>query len=262
MAKPLAINFSAPFRGVLWNTLAVPAKNILFLEQREETRRLVTFSALDYSAGNFIWKDTSYAERWWLSLLTASDEILLLQQYNPDHPALRSLVAVDAGNGHLRWNREEFSFERLSGACVYGFAGAEVRNPVCLDLGSGNIVVDKPATNAEENKISGAVRPFLYTEGTPYFTTVRDFLSTKFDHRPEGGVEYLEFSGKVVISYHIRTRDGLTNYLLVILESGAVLLHEKIAEGLRGIGTDTFFVLSGCLFFVMNGELLLSYQLL
>ena len=262
MADRLVLNFSVPFRGTLWNTLALPAASILFLELRDDRRRLVTFSGLHYDSGTFLWKDRSYSERWWLSLLAASEGVLLLQQYNPDHPSLRSLLAVEADSGEIRWTREEFTFERLSGGCLFGFTGTDIRSPACLDLASGSAIDDKSLTDTGDNKISGALGPFLYQEGTPYFTTVRDFLSTNFDHRPEGGVEYLEFNGKVVISYHIRNPDGLTNYLLVIRESGAILLHEKMADGLPGLGTDTFFVLSGCLFFAMNGELLLSYQLI
>lgn len=223
---------------------------------------MVTFSALQYDTGAFLWNDQSYAERWWLSLLATSDDVLLLQRFNPDHPERRSLVAVDVATSASLWTHDEFTLERVSSEYVYGFTGAGGGKAVCLDLASGNIVAGMPARDSGDSKISGTRRPFLYQEGTPYFTTVRDFLSTNFGHRPEGGVEYLEFGGKVVISYHIRNPDGLANYLLVILESGAVLLHVKMAQGLRGLGTDTFFVLSDCLFFVMNGDLLLSYQLL
>lgn len=262
MADRLALNFSLPFRGTLWNTLALPEKHTVFLELRDEERRLVSFSGLRYDSGTFLWQDRTYSERWWLSLLTASDGILLLQRYRPEHPHVKSLVAVDGGNGEFRWMRDELTFERISGGRLYGFAGAEARSPACLDLATGSPIRDKSHIESEDHKISGALRPFLYHEGTPYFITVHNYLSTNFDHRPEGGVEYLEFNGKVVISYHIRNQNGLTNYLLVISESGVVLLNEKIADGLRGLGTDTFFVLSECLFFVMNGELLLSYQLL
>lgn len=262
MVEGLEINFSAPFRGILWNTLALPAKRILFLELRDETRRIVRFSALRYDTGVFLWRDQSFTERWWLSLLTASDDVLLLQRFDPDHPALKSLVAVDADTGTQRWTHDAFTFERLSGGCVYGFTGPEQGSALCLELASGNVVAGGSDNDSDNNKISGAIRPFLYQVGTPYFNTVRDFLSVNFDHQPDGGVEYLEFGGKVVISYHIKDPGGLTNYLLVILESGDVSLHVKMAHGLRGLGTDTFFVLSGCLFFVMNGESLLSYQLL
>lgn len=258
----LELNFSVPFRGILWNTLALPAKKILFLELRDEARRMVTFSALQYDTGTFLWNDQSYAERWWLSLLAVSDDVLLLQRFNPDHPERRSLLAVDAATSASLWTRDEFMLERISSRYVHGFEGRDGGKAVCLDLASGNIVADISARDSGGSKISGTRRPFLYQEGTPYFTTVRDFLSTNFGHRPEGGVEYLEFGGKVVISYHIRNPDGLANYLLVILESGAVLLHVMMAQGLRGLGTDTFFVLSDCLFFIMNGDLLLSYQLL
>lgn len=262
MADRLALNFSIRFEGTLWNTVALPEKHLVFLELRDEQRRLVSFSGLQYDSGNFLWKDRTYSERWWLGLLTAAEGVLLLQRFQPDHPQLKTLVAVDADTGDFRWVREEFHLERVSGGRIYGSAGSEMKREACLDLATGNFLTDKSSSEPEDRKISGALRPFLYHEGTPYFITVYNYLSTNFDHKPEGGVEYLEFDGKVVISYHIRNQNGLANYLLVIRESGAVLLNEKMADGLQGLGTDTFFILSGRLFFVMNGELLLSYQLI
>jgi peptidoglycan/LPS O-acetylase OafA/YrhL len=50
--------------------------------------------------------------------------------------------------------------------------------------------------------------------------------------------------------------------LLVVDESGNMLLQEKLDEQLKGLGVDTFFVLSGCLFFVRNKRHLLSYKIL
>ncbi len=62
------------------------------------------------------------------------------------------------------------------------------------------------------------------------------------------------------MSYYV-TESGLSNYLVVMDGEGEVLLHEKLAEQLKGIGMETFFVLAGCVFFVKNREDLVSYFL-
>jgi hypothetical protein len=262
LAERLVLRFSIPFKGILWNTAALPAKKILYMELRDEARRSVTFSALRYDSGRLLWKDRTMPERWWVTLLGASEETLLIQRYNPDNPEMKSLYALDAETGTLRWNREDFAFSKFHPGCLSGVTGDSERSPLVLDLKSGEIMSPVDVTEIDSHKISDPVRPFLYQEGTSYRATVSDYLSANFGHSPEGGVEYLEFGGKVVISYHIRARDGLTNYLLALDESGGILLQENMASGLTGLGTDTFFVLSGCLFFVRNREELLSYQLI
>jgi hypothetical protein len=260
LKETLPLRFSVHFRGTLWNTVALPPQNLLFLELRDELKRRVAFSALRYDKGTFVWQDREIAEKWWIGLLTASGDTLLLQRFNPETPESRGLVAVNAGTGDELWTRDEFVVDRVDKGSVIGYSGSG-RDRLILDLESGREVDKKTDTESFDDKISGPFRPFRYEAGTPYFDTVRKFLTTRFNHSPEGSVEYLEFEGKVVISYHIRMPNGLANHLLVLRESGAVLLHTRIAEALKGLGTDTFFVLAGCLFFVRNGDEFLSYQL-
>lgn len=260
MKETLPHRFSVHFRGTLWNTVALASEKLLFLELRDESRRSVTFSALRYDRGAFAWQDRQIVENWWIGLLTAAGNTLLLQRFNPETPEARGLVAVDAGSGELLWTRDEFIMERAGMGWVSGFSGSG-RDRQTLDLLSGRAIDKNTATEFNDDKISVPVRPFRYETGTPYFDTVQKFLSTRFNHSPEGSVEYLEFEGKVVISYHVRMPDGLANHLLVLRESGTVLLHTRIAGALKGLGTDTFFVLAGCLFFVRNGDEFLSYQL-
>jgi hypothetical protein len=260
LKETLPLRFSVHFKGTLWNTVALTSENLLFLELRDEAKRSVKFSALRYDQGAFVWQDREIVEKWWIGLLAASGNTLLLQRFNPETPESRGLVAVDARTGDVLWTRDEFVMEHTGMGWVSGFSGSG-RDQLTFDLASGEVLHKKPDAESDEDKISIPVRPFRYETGTPYYNTVHQFLTTRFNHSPEGSVEYLEFGGKVVISYHVRMPDGLTNHLLVLRESGAVLLHTRIAGALKGLGTDTFFVLAGCLFFVRNGDEFLSYQL-
>jgi hypothetical protein len=89
---------------------------------------------------------------------------------------------------------------------------------------------------------------------------VKTFLEQKLNLSPVGAFEYLEFDSRIFVSYYVM-ETGLANYLLIMDNDGEVLLHEKLAEQLKGIGMETFFVLSGCVFFVKNREDLVSYFL-
>ena len=113
-----------------------------------------------------------------------------------------------------------------------------------------------------KNEISDPIRPFQYQEGTTYYETVNKFIMEHHAHHTEGTIEYKEHEGLIFISYYRRENNGLVNYLLVFTESGERLLHEKIDEQLKGLGVDTFFILSGCLVFVRNKRELLSYQII
>jgi limonene-1,2-epoxide hydrolase len=77
---------------------------------------------------------------------------------------------------------------------------------------------------------------------------------------PVIALEYLEHDSTIFVSFYIQ--DGeLANYLILISADGKLLLNEKLDEHLKGIGMGTFFVLSGCVFFVKNKVELVSYRI-
>ena len=103
--------------------------------------------------------------------------------------------------------------------------------------------------------------PFQYLEGTGNFETVRSFLTSKMGILPVMGAEYLEYESLIFISCYLQ-EDGLANYLIVVTEEGREVLRQKLEDHLKGIGLDTFFILSGCLFFVKSKRELVSYKLI
>ncbi len=75
------------------------------------------------------------------------------------------------------------------------------------------------------------------------------------------GVEYLEFNDWIIVSVYVEESAKLANYLLVFSETGELVLTLKLGEKLGGLGSDTFFILSGCLFLVQNKTDLVAYRL-
>ena len=243
-----------------------PDNKILLFEIRAEARRQVTFAAYQYEMKKFLWQDVAFEESWWISLLAVSDSIVLLQKYdNAENPDIRSVWAFNLETQQIQWKREKFSLHQLRDHLVSGYNLSEKDSALVeLDLKSGE-VIEKPGDTElfdEPGKIPDLYKPFQYHEGTPYLETVRKFLNDHCNIHAVGAAEYLEYNKMIIISYNIQQENGLANFLLVIDEKAEILMNEKLGEQLKGIGVDTFFVLSGCLFFVRNKTELLSYQII
>jgi hypothetical protein len=212
--------------------VALPAEKLLLLEIRDETNRQVSFSALDYLQKTFLWKDFQLEESWWTGLLTAYKSVFLVQNYtSQENPDVTSLIALDVHSRTILWEQQNFSFSNLNDGNILGMLGKEDPRLVGLDLFNGRIIEDVKLESGT-NEILEPIRPFQYQEGTSYYDTVYNFLAGSRSIKPEGTVEYQEYEGLILISYYIREENGLANYLLVLNDTGDVLLQEKIDEQL------------------------------
>ena len=252
-------NFSHRFTGVVWNTVAMPESSILLLEIRDHQQKSVSFSALHYQENKFLWRDFRLEESWWVNLAAASGDVVLFTIYlETQNPDKKGILAYGLSDQKLRWWNNDFSLTSVERDRVTGFSSRFGAKKIALDLHSGQEVPVTP--DASEPGVHALIRPVQYAEGTPHYETVKTFLSQKLTLLPVRALEYLEYESLIMISYYI-SHEGLANYLLVMDKNGNVLLHEKLGEQLKGIGLDTFFMLSGCLFFVKNSEELVSYFL-
>jgi hypothetical protein len=252
-------HFSHRFNGTIWNTVAMPENDVLLLEIRDHQQKAVSFSALHYRENKFLWQDFRLEESWWVNLAAASGDVVLFTIYlETQNPDKKGLLAYGLSDQKLRWWNNDFSLTSVERDRVTGFSSRFGAKKIALDLHSGQEVPVMP--DAPVAGVQSLVRPVQYAEGTPHYETVKTFLSQKLTLVPVAALEYLEHDSRIMISYYI-SKEGLANYLLVMRADGDVILHEKLGEQLKGIGLDTFFMLSGCLFFVKNREELVSYFL-
>jgi len=253
--------FSHRFQGTIWNTLAVETENRLVIEVREDVNFKVTFSLLDYAKGKLIWKDISLPESWWISLAAANKNTVLLNKFmnkggNPDR---KSLIALDANTATIRWEMEELSFYDWNESEIFGYRTKDDLVQVRINLVTGQLV-EEPWQPKPENVKPESPKPVFYAEGTPHFETVKKFVA-QADYVITKGVEYLEFNDWIIVSVYVEESAKLANYLLVFSETGELVLTLKLGEKLGGLGSDTFFILSGCLFLVQNKTDLVAYRL-
>ena len=253
------LKFSHSFPGTIWATLAVPEKDILVIEVRDSSKFQVQFAALDFRSTEFLWKDVMLQEVWWIGLTAANESTVLLHTYvnkgNPDH---KNLIALNIFTGKVRWEVKEFSFFDWDDSEIFGYLTKDDLIKGSIGLESG-VVTEKNWTTRDTKGVADTIRPAHYLEGTPYFETVKGFVQKQTDYSPVKGLEYLEWKDWIMISLYREEGGSLANYLIVLSTDGEVLLEVKLGEKLAGLGTDTFFILSGCLFLIKNKTELVAY---
>jgi hypothetical protein len=260
LASTLDFNFSKTFEGTIWSMLVVAERNLLILEIRNENRHEVRFFAFNYDKREFLWQDILFNETWWIGLTAATADILLLHTYkNLQNPDGKSLMAIDINEPKVLWEVDQFSFLSLNNDSVSGQFTKDELVPATVDLYTGQVMENIGSLNTTAENIT-LVKPFQYKENNPYFETVKSFLARKLDIVALAGVEYVEYNSLIFISYHVQ-EENLVNYLIVFNAAGEEVLREKLAQGLKGIGLETFFILEGCLFFVRNKCELVSFRI-
>jgi hypothetical protein len=260
LSSKLNFNFSHTFPGAVWNTLSVPDTDLLIIEVRNEDKREATFSVLDIRQNQFRWKDKIFDETWWIGLTAATPDILMLHLYqNTDNPDEKSLLGWHIQDQKLLWKLNDFRFNYLDDKYLYGCFTNNDMEVLAIDFHTGEIDENVRPTNALKENIMLQM-PFQYVDGNVHFETVKSFLTSKLKVTPILGVEYLEYERLLFISYLVLEK-SLANYLVVFTDEGELLLHEKLDDQLKGLGLDTFFILSGCLVFVRNKSEMISYRI-
>ena len=258
MTRSIDFNFSYVFDGIVWNTLVSSENGVLLLEVRNSEKKQAAFSALDFNTGKFLWRDVIFDEPWWINLGATANSIVLFTLYlETNNPDKKGVFAYHLFDRKIVWWNNDFSLISVSNRQVKGVASKYGTRTISLDLETG-----KEVSNLEEGSKSTAeiIRPHQYLADNEYFSIVKTFLNRKFNLMPVIALEYLEHDSIIFISFYTQ-EDELANYLLILSASGEVLMNEKLDEHLKGIGLDTFFVFSGCVFFVKNKVELVSYKI-
>lgn len=259
LARSVQFNFSHVFEGVVWNMLvSSPRDGLLILEVRDKERKRVSFSAIESSTGNFIWRDKSFEESWWINLGAVSDNVVVFTVYlETNNPDKKGVFAYHIFEDRMLWWHNDFSLVSVANGIVEGISAKYGFRNTTLDIMTGQEVSGK---KGEPQAHTSVIRPHQYLAEHSYFNTVRIFLEQKFNLSPLIALEYLEHDSVVFISFYVQENE-LANYLIIISADGNLLVKEKLDEQLKGIGLDTFFILSGCVFFVKNRAELVSYKI-
>ncbi|WP_162056220.1 DUF4905 domain-containing protein [Pontibacter pamirensis] len=257
----------------MWRIRVDTAAQSLALEVRDADLLLASFYTLDASAYTVKLLPLPQAKNWWQGLEDAQGGFLFLHGYGDRKMGQhKGINAIAEASGKAVWEVPELAFYGLvpEGVVVYPAATPEATFDVLqLDTGQPNRTGVPQQQAAEEvaqyshTRYKDAVFPALYLEVEIYFDEVKNFLAVQLNTEAVSGLEYAETDGALVVSYYERAAENtLTNYIAVFDLDGGLLLKEQLADGLSGIGSDTFFIFMHDLYFIRNKTSLEVYRLL
>ncbi|MFP4092432.1 MAG: DUF4905 domain-containing protein, partial [Cyclobacteriaceae bacterium] len=260
--------FSFSFTGKIWNLLTDHDARYLFLELRDEEAHQVSFAACLLSEQRLLWQDLTFSEPWWLGLSAADADVLIFHEFEDTQtPEKKSYFALDVLQQEVCWKSQHLQVIDIRYPWVYGFesVGDETHFRKVSLHGDAEKYLSHKEAHLELRKFSTENKyirhPFHYTEEDAYFETVSGFILHFLNLNPLKGCEYLEYEGKIFISYYIAEDKALANYLLVLDQEGKPLLHEKMDDQLSQVGLDTFFIAHHHVLFVRHKRELLSYAI-
>jgi hypothetical protein len=214
------VRFSLKLDAPLWNVLPVPGKPWVVVEERNDNTRQVSIAAINYENEKVVWKTSSPTEAWWINLVRVTSEQVQLKIFeNTSNP------------DKTYWQ--------------------------VLALKSGAVINVEPKLETEYT--NEVIHPFQYLAGESDFETVKIFLIERMNALPVLGVEYVEHSEFVFISYYFGDQGKFNNVLACFKSTGDLLWQEEIGTNLKGIGVNTFFLVANQLFFVKNKTELVTF---
>ena len=255
----------------MWRIRLDTAANRLALEVRDPDLLLAHFYTFGISGRSL--KPLPLQQAWWQGLEDAQDGYIYLHGYGDRKMGQhKGIIAVEAGTGAVAWEEQELALYGIAENAVLAYmAVAPEAAFLSLQPGTGqqmreSVTQQRAAEMVAEFSLlrsRQAIYPVLYREGEEYFAEVQQFLNSLQITGATLAIEYAETEAAFVASYYERCADGtLQNYIAVFDKEGSFCLKERLASGLSGIGSDTFFIFRDDLYFVKDHAILEVYRLI
>jgi len=246
----------------------------LALEVRDPDLLLTRFYTLDthtYTLGQL---EVPQAKAWWQGLEDAEHGHLYLHGYgNRQLGQHRGIAAYSETSKGKVWEAEALAFYGLAEAGLLAYNPQQPEQPLqALNPHTGQLVggvtfsqqqAAEEVARYSRRRFSDCLYPVLYREGEEYFEQVQAFLQEQLQVQAVQALEYAETETTLVISFYTSDAEGkLLNELAVFGLDGKLHRKMKIASGLNGFGSDTFFIFKHKLYFILNKDILQVFQLL
>lgn len=257
----------------MWRIRLDAAANLLALEVRDADLLLASFYTLNAATHRLQLLPLPQAQSWWQGLEDTQGGSLFLHGYGDRKMGQhKGIKAIAAASGEVLWEVPDMAFYGFTPEGVLAYPAAAPDAPFGeLQLNTGKpLRTGVPQLQAAEEvaqysqtRYRHAVFPALYLEGEPYYDELRDFLVAHLNAAAVKGIEYAETETALVVSYYEQEAGNtLKNYIAVFDLDANLMLKEQFAEGLSGIGSDTFFIFMHDLYFIRNKTILEVYRLL
>ncbi len=236
---------SEQFSGEIWRMEIDEISETLFVELRDSEEKKVSFSAVNLTGGELVFKDIHTNERWLIGIETAYDGVLLLHNYQTESgPTHRGLEAIDALTSKTIWSNYNYAFDHLSvnGPVIYD-ARIQPRKLFLANIKTGETTrIYEPSVYKQ--LINNIVLPSLETPESlsPEYIPVHPFGNT---------VHYLEYNNLRIVSLHA-LRGGRLTQSLYIMDGVNLVYEDLLNSDIQKIQPEAFIMHKNRLIYIKS----------
>lgn len=253
--------FSEAFEAPIWEMHL--SNNYLLISTRDKEKFEVAFNMFDLSNMTFLWKDIVFEESWWIGVSHYFNDVIVFHTYADSQDLeQKSIFGFDIINKDVIWAFDQINPMQFNdGHIICAKSDSEEKEIIDVRITDGSFsIVDDLLENSQ--KINTSLipnmihNPLHYVEGSTAFESVAKFLKLQLDVTIVGACDYLEFNSHTMMSYFVKSDDGLVNSLVVLDDEMRVIDSIVLDSSLNGLASDTFFIVNEALIFVRNKNLL------
>ncbi|WP_207426408.1 DUF4905 domain-containing protein [Pedobacter sp. SYSU D00535] len=231
------------FAGIIWKIEVDEVNSVLALETRDIAEHRAAWSAFDLAAEKVLFKEIEVESGWNWSLDTVHQSMIFLHSYVTDQsPEHKGIIALNK-EGKVEWqhfNRSLYG-TAAEGVLVYN-PNVQPRTLELLSTQTGALL--KYGAVDSIHSARNITVPQVYDDPKLAPVTLKGEIA--------GPLFYVFFNQKHCYSYHIRTRGGFQQKL-VIAEANTIILEENLTGDIQKLNPEAFFILQNHLFCI-RGE--------
>ena len=261
VAVKLPLLFSEAFEAPIWEMHL--NGNYLLISTRDKEKLEVAFNLFDLTSNTFLWRDIVFDEPWWIGVSHFFNDVIVFHTYADSQDLeQKSLFGFNTIDKSVIWALDQVNPVQLNeGSIVCLKLDTEEKALIDINIKDGSFsAVDKLPESSPKKSNSLipnlSYNPLHYVEGSTAFESVAKFLKLQFNIEIVGACDYLEYKASIIVSYFEKSDDELVNTLFVLDEKLELRESYVLDSSLKGLASDTFFIINEALIFVRNKNLL------
>ena len=245
-------HYSRFFSGNIWKLKADPFYKNIWIETRDEMTLTTDYFIihLESSSDQQIILDQPFS--WWESIAFGIGNILIINRIEDKHnPGKGTIRVIDTLDGSEKWTAKEVIFDGVIKHSMLYHTGDKYQSQLKLDLA--------PWLVQNKSKPFSLLNPSIFPEEHPYHKTASDFLKSNCI-ACVGPVGYLEVDHHIIMSYHQRQNERLTQSL-IWMKQGQIMYHAVIDQKMSGYAQESFIIMGSYLIIVVDRKQLMIHLL-
>jgi len=252
----------------------IPAgENKLLIEERDKKTKEVFFNCINSETGKKLFNSFQLKDKYWVGVESVYNDIIFFHRFmKPDLPTHKDIIAFDINKKEILWENNEFNFLTIQGDYLYAYKPLfEGRDFYKLNITTGELIEkleQLPDENVNEEYQNSTLKDFcfstIYSNDLQLDEKIHKIINNfKEENVITGRIEFLIRESNLLVSFHIPTKKGRLNKLLIAVDivTEKIILKKIINSNIEAFIPDSFFLVKNFLLVLIETKKLFCYIL-